>query len=394
MDKKVFAAVLASFVAALSADACSVIVVGKKVSPTGRVIVGHNEDDSPAAWIAHSIVPAHDWPAGSVIPAEANCCSRVPQAAHTLATYWMEAKFSWGDGCADSFYNEKGVLVVSDSGGRSRERDDDPDALTEGGVGHLVRRSVGERATSARDAVRIIGELVEAYGYRPSARIYTVADKDEAWLVQVVHGRNFCARRCPDDEVTFLPNCYSIRRIDGLDPKTVVCSKDLLGNAKRKGFWDGKSPFDFAAAYQGKFEGLAEWAGLSNSNVGRYRQVIMHLTGKDWPKGVPFPFSVKPAKGKISADDVRTVLSTHDSPLGDGVRHSQGNFSICRSWTIESMICEFAADPADTRLAVSVGPGCENSYRSFRPFRGEILADMDRADPVGRLATHVFPLRK
>lgn len=380
--------------AVLAANACTVIVVGKKVSATGHVIVGHNEDDSPAAWQAHSIVPARDWPAGSTIPAEPGFCQRVLQVPHTLATYWSEAKFDMGDGNADAFYNEKGVVVVSDSGGRSRERDDDSGALTEGGVGHIVRRSVGERATSARDAVRIIGELVEKYGYHHSARIYTVADKDEAWLVQVVHGRNFCARRCPDDEVTILPNCYTIRRLDELDPATVVHSKDLMENAKRKGFWDGKTPFDFAAAYQGKFEGTCEWAGLNDSNVGRFRQAISFFTGKDWPAGRPFPFSVKPAKAKVGAEDVKAVLTGHVSPHGDGVKHSPKSFAICRSWTIESMICEFADDPSDTLLRVSIGPGCENPYRSFRPFRGGIPKDMDRPDPEGRLARHVCPLNR
>lgn len=393
MKRKVLFA-LVPLLCALSADACSVIVVGKKVSSTGRVIVGHNEDNSRPAWMAHSIVPARDWSAGSVIPAEPGRCATVPQAAHTFSMYWAEVRFGYGDGSSDSFFNENGVLVTSDSGGRSRESDADAKALLQGGVGYIIRRSVGERAVNARDGVRIIAELVEKYGYCHSARIYTVADKDEAWLVQIVRGRNFCAMRCPDDEVTFLPNCYSIRRIDTQAPGDVICSRDLLENARRKGFWDGKAPFDFAAAYQGVLKGTNEWAGLSDSNVGRYRQAIIALTGKDWPKGKPFPFSVKSAKPKVGIEDIKKVLTGHDSPHGDGIRHSPKNFSICRSWTVESMICEFAGDPADTKMHVSVGPGCENVYRVFRPFRGEIPPDMDRPDPAGRLATHVFPLQK
>lgn len=378
--------------AAWSVGACTTIVVGKDVSATGRVIVGHNEDDDAPVWQAHSLVPARDWPADSVVPAEANCCGRVPQVAHTHALYWSEARFKGGDGNADCFCNEKGVLVTSNSGGRSRERDDDPGALTEGGVGHLVRRCVGERATSARDAVRIIGELVERYGYHHSARIYTVADKDEAWMVQVVHGRNYCAVRCPDDKVTVLPNCYPVNRVDAFAEGEVVCSKDLLENARRKGFWDGVSPFDFAAAYQGRFAGDCAWLGLSDSNAGRYRQAILQLTGEDWSGERAIPFGVRPKKARIGMAEVKAVLTGHSSPQGNGIRHSPESFAICRSWTIESFVCELTPDPLETRFSVSIGPGCENPYRTFRPFRGEIPSDLDRPDPVGRLASHVSPV--
>ena len=76
-------------------------------------------------------------------------------------------------------------------------------------------------------------------GYAPSARIYTVADKDEAWLVQVVHGRNYVAVRCPDDQITIMPNLYTVYELDAFPAEDVIASPDLVENAKRKGFWDG-----------------------------------------------------------------------------------------------------------------------------------------------------------
>ena len=130
-------------------------------------------------------------------------------------------------------------MLQHDSGGNSTERMDDPALLTEGGIKFNLRRAVGERATSARDGVRIICELVEKYGYAPSARIYTVADKDEAWLVQVVHGRNYVAVRCPDDQITIMPNLYTVYELDAFPAEDVIASPDLVENAKRKGFWDG-----------------------------------------------------------------------------------------------------------------------------------------------------------
>ena len=364
-------------------------VVGKKASTTGRVIVGHNEDDWPPFACHHGLVPARDWPAGTFLPATKGCNPNIPQAAHTLACYWGEVKFPYGDGNADTFLNEKGVLIVSDAGGETTERMDDPSLLTEGGIKFNLRRMVGERATSARDGVRNICEAVEKYGYAPSARIYTVADKDEAWLVQVVHGKNYVAVRCPDDEVTVMPNLYTVYNLDAWPKEDVIASPDLLENARRKGFWDGKGTFDFAKAYQGSYDYGPEHAFEHPNNTGRFRQAIRLLTDRDWPEGKPFPFSVKPKKPVLSADDLRTVMTAHNGPLKDG-RHVLETWSICSSTTIESEICVFAAEERDTEMQVALGRGCEKPYLKFRPFLGGLPPEMDEsATAVERLRTHV-----
>ena len=389
---KLFVFALSFLVAATSADACMTFVVGKKVSKTGWVIVGHNEDDWPPFECHHGMLPARDWPAGTFLPATQGCNPNIPQAAHTLACYWGEVKFPYGDGNADTFLNEKGVLVVSDSGGNSTERMDDPEFLTEGGVKFNLRRMVGERATSARDGVRILCETVEKYGYAPSARIYTVADRDEAWLVQVVHGRNYVAVRCPDDEVTIMPNLYTVYNLDAWPKENVIVSPDLVGNAKRKGFWDGTGEFDFAKAYQGSYDYGDEHAFEHPNNTGRFRQAIRLLTGAGWPEGRPVPFSVRPKKTPFSADDLRAVMTAHNGPLKDG-RHVLQSWSICSSTTIESEICVFAAEMRDTEMQVALGRGCERPYLRFRPFGGGLPAEMDEsATAEARLAAHVAPM--
>ena len=372
-----------------AAEACMTFVVGKKVSATGHVIVGHNEDDWPPYEAHHGVVPARDWPEGAVLPATEGCNPNVPQAPHTLAAYWGEVKFPYGDGNADTFLNERGVFVVSDSGGNSTERMDDPTLLSEGGVKFNLRRAVGERATSARDGVRIICELVEKYGYAPSARIYTVADRDEAWLVQVVHGRNYVAVRCPDDEVTIMPNLYTVYELDAWPAEDVIASPGLLENAKRKGFWDGVSKFNFAKAYQGSYDYGEEHAFEHPNNTWRFRQAIRLLTGEEWPEGRPFPFSVKPAKNPFTVEDLRGVMTAHNGSLKEG-RHVLESWSICSSTTIESEICVFADSPRDNEMQVAVGRGCEKPYHRFRPFREGLPAEIDEsATAEQRLASHV-----
>ena len=374
---------------AVGASACMTIIAGRKVSSTGHVIVGHNEDDPPPLAIRHGIVPARDWPKGACLPASAGHCATIPQAAHTLACYWSEVKFAQGDKNADTFLNEKGVLVVSDSGGSSTERMDDPTLLTEGGVQFNLRRAVGERATSARDGVRIIGEIVEKYGYAPSARIYTVADRDEAWLVQVVHGRNYVAVRCPDDEITVMPNLYTVYELDAFPAKDVIASRDLMENARRKGFWDGKGKFNFAKAYQGSYNYGPNREFEHPNNTYRFRQAIRILTGREWPEGKPFPFSVKPAKGRFSPEDMKAILSAHNGPLKDG-KHVAKSWSICALSTIESSVCEFTEDPRGTIYHLALGHGCEKPYLRLRPFAEPLPAAIDEsATAEMRLATHV-----
>lgn len=383
---------LAAVAAAATSEACMTLVVGRKVSATGHVIVGHNEDDLPPFVRHHGMLPARDWPAGSVLPATGGCNAGIPQAPHTLACYWREAKFDCGDGNADTFLNEKGVLVTSNSGGHSKERMDDPSLLVEGGLKFNLRRAVGERATSARDGVRILCGLVEKYGYAPSARTYTVADRDEAWLVQVVHGRNYVAVRCPDDEVTVMPNLYTVRNLDAWPAESVIASKDLVENARRKGFWDGKGDFDFAKAYQASF-GYGEGKSFEHpNNTGRFRQAIRLLTGSEWPEGKPFPFSVKPNKTSLGVEDVKSVLTAHNGPLQDG-RHVRESWSICSSTTIESEICEFAASVGETRMHAAPGRGCETEYFVWRPFADPMPDALDESDTaVERLGNHVKPL--
>ena len=389
LTTRVSAVLMASF--AFSASACMTFVAGKKVSSTGRVIVGHNEDDFPPLVVRHGMLPAKDWPTGTCLPATPGCCAKVPQASHTLACYWGEVKFPYGDGNADTFLNERGVIVVSDSGGRSAERMDDPTLLSEGGVKFNLRRAVGERATSARDGVRIMGELIEKYGYAPSARIYTVADADEAWLVQVVHGRNFVAARCPDDAVTVMPNLYTIYELDSFPAEDIIASKDLVENARRKGFWDGKGKFNFAKAYQGSSRYGPDKAFEHPNNTGRFRQAIRILTGDEWPEGKPFPFAVKPKGQVFSVADMKAILSAHNPPSRAGA-HVAKSWSICSDTTIESSVCEFTASPRDTVLHLATGHGCEKPYLRLRPFAEPLPKEIDdSATAESRLSEHVKP---
>ena len=79
--------------------------------------------------------------------------------------------------------------------------------------------------------MKIAGEIIEKYGYFSPARNYTVADKDEAWIINVVKGRHYVAKRIPDDKVMLLSNYLAIRDVDLNDKENVIASPDLIACA-------------------------------------------------------------------------------------------------------------------------------------------------------------------
>ena len=367
----------AAALAAIPIWACTTVVAGKSATATGHVILGHNEDDRGNFEVLHGFVPARTFRAGAKMPAEKGR-AEIPQVANTLGFYWSEVKGPSGSpSFADVFLNEKGVAVVSNNA-RGKPQDD-PSLLVEGGLAWALRRAVAERAASARDAVDVITNLVSTWGYGAHGRIYTVADKDEAWIVELVYGRrHFAARRVADDEVALIPNAYTIRTPAPGD----VLSPDVA--AKGAGF-------DFAREFQ------REDAWKVPHSQDRWRNMVRIFTGKDWPND-DYPFSVKPSV-KVDAALVKKALSTHyegtpdEVPVGaDGTRHDEEKVTpICRRSTVESSVFEFAAEPAGTRLEFATGSPCKVAYREMFPLKS-IPSDIDRsADAAMRVETHPLP---
>ncbi len=199
---------------------CFGIIAGKNATTDGYVYLGHNEDLFGEAMLNIYNVPAND--------------SR-------SACLWFEFP---GQKASDSFVNEYGVAIVSDQCLSREDRE-------EGRMVYEIRTAAIQKARSAREAVHIIGSLVETYGYGDSGRSYLVADRNEGWICAVVKGRHWVAQRVPDDEIAIIPNYYTIGEINLKDTLNFLGSKDLAGYARRRGWFrprrDGR--FNFRLAY-------------------------------------------------------------------------------------------------------------------------------------------------
>jgi dipeptidase len=313
------------------------------------------------------------------------------QILHTYSYLWFEMP---GQNFADSYMNEHGVLVTSNSC-PSKELFGE---IKDGGIGYELRRLIAERALSARTGVELAGQLVEKWGYNASGRTYTIADKSEAWLFSVVRGKIWVARRVPDDQVAFIPNYYTIKNIDLSDKDNILASKDLISYAERRGWYEKSrdGDFNFTKVYSSQ-KNLTDI-----DNIGRMWMGVKLLSGKDFKRDDDFPFSFIPSE-KIGLKQIMTVLANHfeGTDLDDSGNYSKGSphknktFSICSETQQLSFIAELRAGlPFDVGGRIWVAPrrGCVNPYMPiyFTAFEKHFSRDQSIYDKTKPMAWWSF----
>ena len=342
MKKTLLAAALASaaFALATNAFACSTIIIGKDVSKTGTVIVGHNEDNGGRVIAQQHWVPAQTHKAGEMIIFE-GAAAPIPQVEKTLGFYWTQTFVPGGASFSDGFVNEKGVTIVSNA--CSQIFPENKEELKFGGVGYGIRRIMAERATSAKDAIKIATELLANYGYRSPGRTYTIADTKEVWQLAIHQGNKWVARRIQDNEVVYIPNNFTMNKVDVTDTANVMVSPGLVEKAIKDGRYkpavEGKyTDFNFREAYQPVERRLMRY------NIVRNQIAWKKITGKTFTDEKDFPYSVVPDK-KFGVEEVKDILRSdapEDGKAAGEWFHTEGN-GLNRPTTHEAVV--FVMDP-------------------------------------------------
>ncbi|MBN1911623.1 MAG: C69 family dipeptidase, partial [Pirellulales bacterium] len=216
--------------------ACFAVIAGREATEDGSVLVGHNEQDTGVRVLSFCKVPRRTHAEGETVRLHRG--GTLPEVGQTAAYLWSQCpKEEFGN----SYLNEHGVCVVSN---RCETRQDEYDGLvkqgeiSDGGIGFRLRQLVAERAKTAREGVDLAGRLVERFGYVANGRTYTIADPREAWLFAVIGGRQWVARRVPDDAVVLLPNVHVIRQIDLTDKANCLGSAGVIDYAVKRGWYD------------------------------------------------------------------------------------------------------------------------------------------------------------
>ena len=173
-------------------DACTILGIGKKAMADGTTVITHNDDSSVADYPAAHRAAA-DWPDGAKRKIVANAHTReggnvlgeMPQVKHTYR-YFMSRY---------SFMNEKGVAIAESTFSIDTSTDYGKkvkDVMWTKGDGiadcWLLQDVALERAATAREAVQIMGKLVEEFGFLTETggggETMTITDGTETWVAE------------------------------------------------------------------------------------------------------------------------------------------------------------------------------------------------------------------
>lgn len=281
----------------------------------------------------------------------------IPQVNHT------HALFEAGTGYA--LLNDHGVsLAESTCSGRfvAAPVSHGGNALVD--ISELSRIAL-ERATSAREAINIMGHIAETYGYYGSnwntdscydeaGESLMVTDPLQAWVFHIIPDDTgtsavWVAKRIPSTDVAVVANRFSIRDVIPNDADNFLMSTSLFDVARRNKLWHEGQTLDFAKTFSGIK--LPLHVSYSNSRVWRVLTLVnpdlvntLDPFGNAWMDG--YPFSVT-TKKRLSRDDLLRIMRDHfegsrfdltkgpaGGPYGDPNRYdtnSNGNMSINRA---------------------------------------------------------------
>lgn len=283
---------------------CTSLIAGKKATADGSVLVTYAADShtlygelyhTPAADHAPgSMRKVYEWDTGKYL-------GEIPQVAHTYSTVGNT--------------NEHGLTIAESTWGGRPELNDTTGIIDYGSLIYITL----ERAKTAREALDVMTSLVKDYGYHSSGESFTIADPNEAWVMELIgkggkeKGAVWVARRIPDDCISGHANHPRIHQFPLNDKENTIYSPDVIDFARKQGYYKGKDKdFSFSLAY-GELDGTATrgcdgrvWSYFNRFTDGmdKYLPWVMEADGD------PFPLWVKPDR-QLTLGDMRDMMRDH-----------------------------------------------------------------------------------
>jgi len=246
----------------IEAEASYAIYVGKNLTEDGSVLIGGSGDEVSSHWL--EVVPARKFPAGTTIKVGVDASAtmpgqyiEIPQAAQTYR--YLTMNYSDYEGFPPPITN--GGLNEHNVAGRDVWSDSRPElvAMTpnpQTGPSYSdLSRIAMERATSAREAVEIVGNLIDEYGYSTyGGNSHMFADENEGWvLLNFAGGQGLwiAERLGPDDIRVSYPGDIGNIPADFHDNPDFMGSENFIEFAVRQGWFDPEAgePFNVTAVY-------------------------------------------------------------------------------------------------------------------------------------------------
>ena len=223
-------------------------------------------------------------------------------------------------------------LIIAETTYGGRPELEDPAGIMD--YGSLIYVAL-ERAKTAREAIEVIVDLANTYGYYSSGESFSIADTEEVWVMDLIgkgpdnKGIVWVARRVPDGYICAHANQARISTFPLDDPENCMYAPDVITFAREKGYFSGKDEeFSFCDAYAPlDFSGMRgcearAWAAFNILCDGKF--TFMDENGNEvtadaydyidyamgYDKTKRFPLFVKPSR-KISVKDVADVMRDH-----------------------------------------------------------------------------------
>ncbi len=305
--KRISCFILSLFAGIISSEACTSFLVGKNASTDGSVMITYSMD-SFGMFTSLQYFPAADHPVGTmrrIVDGDTNhYLGDIPEATHTYAVMGN--------------INEHQLAIMETTFGGREELVD-----TTGIIDYVSLMTLGlQRAKTAREAIKVMTELVEKYGYASSGESFSIADPNEAWILEMIgkggkeKGAVWVAVRIPDDAIACHANQSRIHQFDMKDKNNVIASKDVISFARKMGFFTGKDKdFSFSAAYSPadfsaiRFCEARVWS-FYNKWVDGMDKYLEYAKGYAIDTATPMPLYFTPKK-KLSLKDVMTSMRDH-----------------------------------------------------------------------------------
>lgn len=301
-------------------QSCTSIMVGKRASTDGSVITSHTCDGRYRTWM--TIEPAQDYRQGSLHTVRkgtmhttfrddttgVRMAGTIPQVSHTYAYLntaypcLNEKQLAIGEttfGGPDTLQNEAGMFMIEE-----------------------LERVALMRCDNAREAIRLIGDLIKTYGYGDGGECITIADKNEVWQMEILGegpdriGGVWAAQRIPDDHVGVSANIPRIGKLQRGNKEYFMCSDNIEEVAKRYGLWDGEGEFVFWKAFN---------ASYANGKNFREREFfILNSLAPSLELSMDMeelPFSVRPDQNVDVSDVMQLLRSTYEGTEMDMCRN-------------------------------------------------------------------------
>lgn len=230
MMKRVLTAVVLLTAFVLNGWTCTNLIVGKKASADGSVIVSYSADSYGLfGFLCHYPAAKH------------------PDGAMRSIYDWDSGKYLGQIKEARETYNVIGnmnefqvTIGETTFGGR-------PELVDTTGVmdyGSLIYVAL-QRSRSAKEAIKVMTDLVKEYGYYSSGESFSIADPNEVWIMEMigkgpgVKGAVWVAVRIPDDCIAAHANQSRIHQFNLNDKENCLYAPDVISFAREKAILRG-----------------------------------------------------------------------------------------------------------------------------------------------------------